>query len=678
MARDIRYGLIVWLRDQASQGLAKLRKRVQAVGQATRTIGGGGIGGIFTGAASVAAGALRGLVGVARSVVGGIIGAFRTLVSAIARIFRAVVRTAAGILRGLIKTAAIIAAGIGAVIGWQLVKGIRENMRLADVRQVLRKLLGDAAKDAEQFARQLSLKTPFTPMQMLEATTGLAAVRADYRRFLTDLADWAAGALMPLEEIVRIFQRAQVGQFGEAMEGARRALISMRDLEREGARFTGANVFQGTPEQFVNALMAAVQRRFGGMAEQAAQVGTGPWSTFVGAIEELRVSLSEPWYERFNQGLIDLNNYLIELAKSDKWASIVRWSERVAEALDTRLRAAIEWLKAQDWGEIWAGFKEAVRALPGIVEESFGQILVVIRQALTLAKGYALRVVDEVAIYLHAQVHAELGDIAQTLRGMGMGQMEAAIAKGEVGAGEILKKGVIGGEEWMFRLLTKALGKMPPGAAAQLKVGEGLAGMADLIERLRMELSTRAEAAPAAAEAREAERAEAAAQLKEAAAALKDAARELVQPVAERLQPAPAAPPAERKPWEREPWAEFPAAALGEGGTPEEREQWSSFRRALELRQVQEMLRGKGFEGKAAQMQNRIDGLLQRAAGKTGQQVEHLQQLMESLANYSGEVIGVMQQAIGAIERTREAVNENRLAITDIRRSLLRMNRARA
>lgn len=386
MAKTFEFSILAKFRDVASRGLNSLRRNILGVGKAAKTIGGGragaalGMGGplvgfLFGGLAlgvKVATGLLRGLVTVARSVVGGIVSAFRTLISALASVFRSVVSTISGILRTLIKVAAGIGLAAGAAIGWQLVKGIRENMQLADIRAVLQKLLGDAAKGAEEFARTLSLTTPFTPMQMLQATAGLAAVEADYRRFLTQLTDWAAGAKRPLDEIVMIFQRAQVGQFGEAMEGARRALISMKDLQAQGAQFSGGNAFQGTPTEFVNALMGAVQERFGGMAEQAAEVGTGPLSTFVGAIQDLRVQLTEPWYERFNQGLIDLNTWLLELAKTEKWETLIDASTRWSDALDRGIRRTLEWLTTRDWS--FDSLKTALSELADLAESQLGRV----------------------------------------------------------------------------------------------------------------------------------------------------------------------------------------------------------------------------------------------------------------------------------------------------------------
>jgi len=386
MAKEFKFSILASFRDAASAGLNKLRRGLLDVGKTAGNIGGGRVGAalaqggpitgfLFGGLAAgvkVATGLLKGLVGVARGVVGGIVSAFRTLISTLASVFRSVVSTVSDILRGLVKTAAVIGIGIGAAIGWQIVKGIKDNMQLADIRAVLRRLLGDAAAEAERYAEALSLKTPFTPMQMVQAVVGLAAVQADYRRFLGDLADWAAGAQRPLEEIVMIFQRAQVGQFGEAMEGARRALISMKDLQAQGATFAGGGMFQGSPQEFVNALMGAVRTRFRGMAGQAATEGSGVVSTYRGIVEALRKAVSKPWYDRFIEGLKQINAWLLKVAESETWQGIVTWSDRVAVALDRGLRRSLEWLTTRDWS--FDNLKAALSDLAGFVRSQLGTL----------------------------------------------------------------------------------------------------------------------------------------------------------------------------------------------------------------------------------------------------------------------------------------------------------------
>ncbi len=325
---------------------------VRIIGAFTRLIP--GIGGVLSGVVGTAANVLQGIVGVAANVVGGIINAFGKLIQGIATVFERVVGVVARGLGRITKIAGMVAAGTGAVFAWQFIKGIRENMQLADLRQVLRKLLGEGmAKEVERFARKLSLVTPFTPFEMIQASLGVGAVGRDPRKYLTLLADWAAGAKKPLDQVIETFQRVVTGAPG-ARRGIQRLLISIRDLQREGATFTKAGAFTGTPEEMTAYMMRAVERRFGGMAKAAATVGSGPWSTFVGAVQDLRISLTQPWYERFNDGLIDINESLLALAESPAWQKVIEWSDKAAEAADSAIRDAIDIMT--DAGK-WADFK---------------------------------------------------------------------------------------------------------------------------------------------------------------------------------------------------------------------------------------------------------------------------------------------------------------------------------
>jgi len=513
MAKDLEFSIVAKFKDLASKGMNALARNAKTAFVGKRgilgTLGLGGLatGGIFGVLVSGAKVAMSGVLGVVRAGLGIVTGAVRAAINIVTGIVRVGMRVVTGIVKGAFKAVATAVLAAGAFTAWQFVKGIRENMKLADIRQVLRKLLGDAAKDAEKYARDLSLRTPFTPMQMLQSTAGLAAIRADYRRFLGDLADWAAGASVPLEQIVTLFQRAYTGQFGEAMEGARRALISMRDLQREGATFSGQNQFQGTPEQFVGYLMAAVQRRFGGMAATAATVGSGPWSTFVGAVQDLRVQLTEPWYERFNKGLSDLNEWLIKLVGGDRFKKLVDWSAKWAEVVDTKVRAAIAWLTGIDWSA--EGFKRML----GSIREGIVGLLADIQATLPELLGIMMRGADAIAKYVwsllsdlirrfETQINSTLDRLIGAAR-----QQSAALQQGALGRtiGGAMRERVPGwlrwitpgakGAEWLFG------GKLTPAGAAQMKLGEAFGGVAKLLQAMRTQMTEMAGNAAAAEQA---------------------------------------------------------------------------------------------------------------------------------------------------------------------------------
>ncbi len=313
-----------------------------------------GIGGILGGVVSTGANILQGLVGIAANVVGGIVNALGKLVAAAARIFTRMVAVAGRILGKLVKVAAGIGLAVGAVLGWQMIKGIRENMQLADIRAVMQKTFGPLAAEMEKLARTLSLATPFTPMEVLRTVTTLGAARVEVKKYIGDVLDLAAatkGLGIRLEDVARVFARVRSGSFGEAFERLREMTISRPELEAAGLTFSKAGQFMGTPDEALRGIAKVIRSRFANMARQAAEVGSGPWSTFVGVIQDLRMELSGPWYERFNNALKDMNGWLLSLKDTGAWRAIMAGSEAAADAVDRFVRNLID----TDWAAAWKG-----------------------------------------------------------------------------------------------------------------------------------------------------------------------------------------------------------------------------------------------------------------------------------------------------------------------------------
>jgi len=482
LSKRFEFSIVAKFKDLASRGLKRLGKTAKASLFGSRGIMGSlGLGGLATG------GIFGAVIGAARTAVGAVLGIVRGAINAAIGIVRAGIRIISGIIRTVVKVAAGVGLAAGAALGWQLAKGIRENMQLADIRMVLRKLLGDGAKDAEQYARKLSLATPFTPMEMLRATTGLATVRGDYRRFLSDLADWAAGAQVPLEQLVDVFARAKTGQLGEAMEGIRRARLSLLDLQNVGARFNRQNQFLGTPDQFIGYMMKAARKRYKGMAAAAAEVGSGPWSTLSGHIQNIRTQLTEPWYERFNQGLKDMNGWLLRLVGGEGFEKLRQRSAGWARVVDEKLRVALRGLVEFDWSP--AGMRKWVETTRERINGLFDDVKAFIRDLIPVGKAlidalisYAQLGMTTIADALDRHVTGMMESVAKSLREVGVdiqqkaqegswaGQWEAMTGSEKVkqAAGHPLST--------LWAVAFKSLG---PAAAAQNEAGKLLhsAGM---------------------------------------------------------------------------------------------------------------------------------------------------------------------------------------------------------
>ncbi len=431
-ARGARPGGVGGMFAGVTQGAAKL------VALPARIIGAfagliPGVGRIISGVVGTATNLLTGLVGMAANVVGGMINAFGRLVAGVASAVGRAVSVAAGILGRLVKVGAGIGLGVGAVVGWQFVKGLRENMKLADIRQVLKKLLGPLAKDAEEYAIQLSLASAFTPMEVLKATAGIAAVSKEYRKYLGNIVDWAAGSGQKLEEAIGTFQRARSGQKGEAMEGMRRGLISRADMEAAGAKFGGGGQFLGTNLEFVEAMMRAIEARFKGMAATAAEVGSGPWSTFVGAVQALRMTLTEPWYEEFNQSLKEMNAWLLKVGAGSRWEGLIGWSERAAVAVREKLGGALEWVTTRKWSfdnfrsaalDVLGEIKGAILGLPALLPDVLAIVVAGVKVLAAQVRG-VLKV-------LWVNIGADLAaQISLSIAGVGSAILRAVVARQE-------------------------------------------------------------------------------------------------------------------------------------------------------------------------------------------------------------------------------------------------------
>jgi len=362
------------------------------------------VGGVLNSVVRSAANILQGLVTVAANVVGGIINAFGKLLRSVAAIFGRMVGIIGRILGRIGKIAGGIFLGIGAVSAWQFIKGLRENMGLADLRAIMKKIFGPIAKKMEDMARAVSLKTPFTPTELIRTVVTLGAARVKVRKYLGDVLDLAAGTKglgIRLEDVVRVFARLRAGTFGEAFERLREMTISRMELEKVGLAFGKSGAFLGTPMQAIAGVVEVIRQRFHGMAEEAAEVGSGPWSTFVGAIENLRVQLTEPWYDRFNNALKDINKGLLKLAGARSWREIIAKSRALADTVDGWIRGVFipamqaGWRAATEFGAKVTGafagrewglsnLKSALAEIPQFVTAQLPNALKILRSGLKI------------------------------------------------------------------------------------------------------------------------------------------------------------------------------------------------------------------------------------------------------------------------------------------------------
>jgi len=231
--------------------------------------------------------------------------------------------------------------------------------------------------------------------------------------------------------------------------------------------------------------MAAVQRRFGGMAATAATVGSGPWSTFVGAVQDLRVTLTEPWYERFNKGLSDLNEWLIKLVGGDRFKKLVDWSAKWADVVDTKVRAAIEWLTGVDWStegfkRMLGSIREGIVGVIGAIRAALPDLIQLGRAVIDALAAYARAIVTDLIARFKDQITGELDAVIGALRPMGVGLQQGGL-KTALGGDRPWYRPALAGPMWFMRDVPLDLLK----GITEVKTGQGVTGLAGVLQRVR-------------------------------------------------------------------------------------------------------------------------------------------------------------------------------------------------
>ena len=435
------------------------------------------------------------------------------------------------------------------------------------------------------------------------------------------------------------------------MEGARRALISMKDMQREGATFSKSNAFQGTPEEFVGFLMAAAERRFGGMSEAKAEEGSGVFSTLFGIIEQLREAVARPWWDRFKARVIALNKWLLDLADSPAWAAIVKWSGKVADAIDKMLGSAIKWLTGREWK--WDNFKDGFMEALGAIRTSAENLFNLGVNWVEQIKNLALNAVDELAVALGDQIQTQLREMSRLMVETGNAMKQAAVRHTEETGGlwrtDKGRPTLMGAPiSWAgMKIFGKRLG---PGDLARSLMGDAFMKAGQVPGQGAHAMRKAAEGAPERIEARDARLAQLRAEGAVMGAAFAEEAKKgLADVVAAALPPKPAAPPAA-------------AAADARAAAFKEHPALGRMEANIDLQQkVAGHLANAGEVGKAARaaedvayMRSLLDTLLREglADGKlTADEVSKMVSLMQGLLAEQAQTRRVTEQNSRRLDR---------------------------
>lgn len=361
----------------------------------------------------------------------------------------------AGFLWGQLKRLGIVLVGVVTGLGVATAMFARKAIQAASSMEDLEVMLQTAYRSAKlagaafREAERLSIKTPFTPEEVVRGAVYLRMLRVvtddmkELRKWLSLSADMA-GALKAnfLDAILAI---------GYGMQGESERLkmfgITAKDLIALGAEAakSGIGVTVGTPqaaEKYRKAIEALISQRFRGGAKSLARTLSGLWSTFRGLVDfmwrdvavggrrvtsmfgqikktvnMLNVSLQElrdskPWH-RLTAAVSQSFGIIIGKGQAALKEGIPRWVETAGKAMGQVER----WLR-KNWAAAWQGAINAVNRASDIIRQVIGGVSGVLRE---LAGGGAKDILNTLATNF---------DVA--MRNISLASLQAAKDIGEV------------------------------------------------------------------------------------------------------------------------------------------------------------------------------------------------------------------------------------------------------
>jgi len=471
MAREMRYGLLLYLRDQASRGIKNLRSEVVGLGRdlqrgfgaglgggfprmfgggvggriaqglATRPGGAGGIlsdilkgatglallpvrvlnafaslipgvGTIISGVVGTVANILQGVIGIVANIVGAILNVVIGLVQQVIRIVEGIIGTIAGLLGRLVKVAATVGLGIGAALAYAAYRGIQRNWKEAQLRAVFARRLGGAWKAAWEEVERVAVATPFSTEEIAQALVVLA--RADLRdpaQYLELLADAAVGAGASLAELADLF--VQVQARGEDLGRARMRLFQL-----------------GIPAETVQRistvadLAAVLRQRFGGVAREVDRL-----KPLDNVFEQMGLALRDltaPLAEMLVPALNRVAEWLERIRQSPAFTRLIQQVKDLGQGILVWVEEKLTWLTTREWSfenlkrglqELW---QTAIPALGDLLKAAF-------QAAVDYAQVLFAQLWHSVGQGLVGTVQQGLAQIGQALTRAGSEMVGAAI-----------------------------------------------------------------------------------------------------------------------------------------------------------------------------------------------------------------------------------------------------------
>lgn len=244
-------------------------------------------------------------------------------------------------LQGLIAAAAA-GAGMGAIVK----EGIRFNASIEQTSVAFRVLLGDQKKSAELMQQIVAFaaQTPFQLEEVAAAEKTLVGARMEGLDYLRAAGDAASFASRPITEVALALARIKSGGFGEGFERLREMNIATRDmLEGKGLKFDSGGAYKGTAEDAIDAVVAIINERFGGMTQAQAQTWSGLMSTLKDSWAMFAGRLSAPLFERLKPKIAEAIAAFEKLSSSK---AVAEWAEKLAKGAIDAIQAISEAVKS--------------------------------------------------------------------------------------------------------------------------------------------------------------------------------------------------------------------------------------------------------------------------------------------------------------------------------------------
>jgi hypothetical protein len=196
---------------------------------------------------------------------------------------------------------------------------VGSNADLEQYKTSFEVLLGsaDAAQKKLDYLYKFAADTPFEAEPIIQASVLLENNRLQTEKYITSLGNTAAafkkfGAT--IESVAQPIGRLASGQTGEALERLREFGITTRDLMEKGITFDKGGQLTSSISQTMDAVIAVMDEKYGGMMEKQSKTFNGLMSTIQDNISAFGRKIGEDVFDKLKEKQADF------MSSWDKWS----------------------------------------------------------------------------------------------------------------------------------------------------------------------------------------------------------------------------------------------------------------------------------------------------------------------------------------------------------------------